>query len=121
MKHQLTKFPTLKKILAGLEEPLFKDAAVEVSCWSTMEDSVPVFHCDEKSAHLVLPDVTKAQLDSLSKKFKIKVRHYFENEQAEACTFIFTFDVEVEGSEQQPDGMYQLNYRAHLEDYEYET
>lgn len=65
-----------------------------------------------------MPEVTKAELDKIPPNFKIRVSHYFEDEYARATTFLFTFSVEIKGSKQMPDGLYELDYTAKPIDYE---
>lgn len=118
-----SKYPTLKKVLAEIDAPLFSGATVEVDCWTSQEEGQTVFNCDPDTANLLLPEVDQHQLDSmgLPKAYEIVVRHGFETEQAMSATYYFTFDVEISGSTQQPDGMYELQYTAQVKEWSYET
>jgi hypothetical protein len=118
------RYPVLKKVLAALEAPLFLNADVEADCWAETTGGETIFHCDPKSANLLLPEAdahTLEHLKELPKSFGLKVKKHFEDEQARAAWFYFVFDVEIQGTEQKDNGMYELQYTAKLRDWSYET
>jgi hypothetical protein len=116
----ILNYPALSKVLAfQLDSPLFQNAQVEVHCQATPNEEAK-FRCDKDSAKLLLPAVDKPTLDKLPKQFTMTLKHPFEDKQAQGATFYLTFDVQITGSKQKPDGMYSLQYEAKLKDYTYE-
>jgi len=118
----ISRYPALSKVLSlTLDEPLFQEAEVEGNFWALQEEGQTKFACEPKSLNLLLPEVSKEESESLPKQCQIKVKHRFEDEQAREATFYLTFDVQIQGFEQKPDGMYEPKYTATLKDYEYDA
>jgi hypothetical protein len=118
-----SSFPALSRVLSTtLDEPLFQDADVQGEFWALNDRSGGVqFLCEPSSLKLILPPVTKEDSETIPKVCLVKVKHPFEDAQARATNFYLTFDVQIQGYEQTPDGMYKPQYTANLEDYQYES
>jgi hypothetical protein len=111
------KYPTLAGILT---EPLLRDAKVEVKITSNLVNDKVKFHVDTASVKLILPNVTKEEMQQLPDQFEMIVKHHYESEQAIAADFFFTFDVTINSAEQQPNGEEKLQYDAKFKNYRHE-
>jgi hypothetical protein len=110
-------YPT---VAAVLTEPLLRDAKVEVKITPTPVNDQIKFHVDTSTAKLILPTVTKEQAEQLPEQFEITVKHHYDDQQAIASDFFFTFDVKIKGSEQQPNGEVKLQYETTYKKYTHE-
>jgi len=109
-----------KTVAEVLTERLLRDAKVDVKIVPSMVDDKIKFSVDTAAAKLILPNVTKEEMEQLPDQFEIIVKHHYESPQAISSDFFFTFEVNIRGAEQQPNGEEKLQYDATPKDYRHE-